>query len=548
MRLIGIGWGMPNDLHNQTYQPDELVNYGVSQALNQRPLTPGFYNYGTAYFYALNFADKVADGYGGGGPNPQDGASFWPKVGRDILVGRILNALAGAGTVVVIWLILRRITTIFGAFFGAALMMAAPGFLVQSRYETVDVFGTFWLALSALFALRVVGAMPGSLAEAGHREPRDMRDALLAGLFGGIAAGTKYTGVLVILVLWITLGLTKRPGWWKAALAGTAACLAAFVATTPGCLLDSARFMHDVGFEMGHTATGHGLVFIATPSGFIFHLINLAVGLGIFATIAGVAGLAFGAFRRHKWAIALLAFALVYYILIGRAEVKFLRYIFPLLVPLAVAYGYAMGTAFRRGSRGARLLLVVGVFSLSGNPFLLDFGGLIGAAQDTYHMASEPDSRDEAAIALKDIAKNGTVGFVSDPWFYSPPLIPDAGLNRDRIGAIYGEIAQADHPKLLRYIPNGDLSQRVDWDLRLLTERKPDYVVFSSFESDDLERLSGATGLDPQTQDAVDRYKAFMSELQKEYAFQSWYGADTPPRIIHDMMYIRPTIWVWKRK
>ncbi|HTQ11684.1 MAG TPA: phospholipid carrier-dependent glycosyltransferase, partial [Fimbriimonadaceae bacterium] len=185
---------MPNPLHNQTYHPDELVNYGVVQALNRQPLTPGFYNYGTAYFYAVNFADKVVDGYGGGGPNPQEPATFWAKVGRDILVGRVLNALAGAGTVVVVWLILRRITTRFGGLFGAGLMLVAPGFLVQSRFETVDVFGAFWLALSALFALRISGAAARSLAEADGRAPRDMRDAVLAGLFAGIATGTKYSG------------------------------------------------------------------------------------------------------------------------------------------------------------------------------------------------------------------------------------------------------------------------------------------------------------------------------------------------------------------
>jgi len=549
LRLIGIAWGMPNALHNQTYHPDELPNYGVSLELNKRLLTPGFYNYGTAYFYALNFADKVVDGYGGGGPNLQDVASFWPKVGRDILVGRILNALAGAGAVAVVWLILRRITTRFGALFGAAMMAVAPGFLVHSRFETVDVFAVFWLALSSLFALRILGAMPGSLAESDNREPRDMRDAILAGVFAGISTGTKYTGVLVLVVLWIALGLARRPGWWKAAIGGTAACLAAFVATTPGCILDSEKFMQDVGFELGHTATGHGLVFIATPSGFLYHLINLAVGLGIFATLAGIAGLVYAVWRRHKWAIALLAFAIVYYVVIGRAEVKFLRYTFPLLLPLTVAYGYAMGTAFRKKGRTGHLLAVVGVFALSGNPLLLDFGGLIGAAQDTYHMI-EPDSRDEAALAIKAFARNGSVGLVSDPWFYTPPLIADAGRNRDRMDltAIYAEVGQARNPTLMRYIPEGDMNQRVDWDPRLLTELKPDYVAFSSFESDDMERLSTVSGLALDVQSSVDRYTAFSQALARDYAPYSWYGPDAPPRMIHDLMYIRPTIWVWKRK
>ncbi|MFI5384841.1 MAG: ArnT family glycosyltransferase [Fimbriimonadales bacterium] len=542
LRLVGIGWGLPNALHNQTYHPDELLNYGVSQQLDiaHGNLTPHFYNYGTAYFLAENIAAKVVNAYGG-----SSGAQGWKGVGRDILVGRILSALAGSGTVVVIWLILRRITTQFGALVGSALMAVAPGFLVHSRFETVDVFATFWLALSALFALRVIGAMPDSMADRDHREPRDMRDALLAGLFAGISMGTKYSGVLVILVLWLALVLTRRPGWWKAVIVGTMACFAAFVLTTPGFFLESDRFWKNFGEELGHSSSGHGLVFIGTPSGFLYHLINLAVGLGIFATIAGIVGLGFGAFRRHKWAVALLVFAAAYYIVIGRAEVKFLRYTFPLLVPLTVAYGYAMGTAFRRKGTVGQALAVVGVFALSGNPLVLDFGGLIGAAQNTYHMVVK-DSRDEAAEELERVAANGSVGLVSDPWFYTPPLISDSGLNRDQLPMIYDEVSQASHPRLIRYIPNGDLRERVDWDVRLLTEGKPDYVVFSSFEAIDLERLSVASGLDPGTQAAVDRYKQFGEVLGKQYRQFAGFGIDTTPPI-HDLMYIRPTIWVWKR-
>ncbi len=548
LRLVGIGWGMPNDSHNQTYHPDELVNYGISRQINlaHGEVTPGFYNYGTAYFIAESVADTVVAAYSGGGPTREQ--DIWRAAGRDILVGRILNALSGAGTVVVVWLILRRITTRFGSVFGSALIAIAPGFLVHSRFETVDVFATFWLGLSALFALRTLGPLSGSLAESDARASTDWRDALLSGLFAGISTGTKYTGILVLLVLWISLGISRRPLWWVRGVVGSVVCLAAFTLSTPGFLLDSDKFWRDVSFELGHSAGGHGLIFIGTPSGFVYHLVNLAVGLGMFATVAGVVALAFGSYRRHGWAIALLAFALAYYFVIGRAEVKFLRYTFPLLLPLAIGYGYAMGTAFRKKGRLGHALAVIGVFALSGNPLVLDFGGLIGAAQYTYAMVSE-DPRDEAADSLKQIAANGSVGFVSDPWFYTPPLIPDAGLNRDKLSRIYDEINGAQHPRLMRYIPNGDFGSRVDWDVRLLTDSKPDYVVFSSFETVDLERLKDARGIDAGTQASVDRYKQFVAELLNRYRspptqFGGIGGLDVP---IHDLMYVRPTIWFFKR-
>jgi hypothetical protein len=551
LRLVGIGWGLPNDLHNQSYHPDEMDNYGYSQKIDlaKGQLCPGKYSYGSAYYIAENIVDKVVTAYGGeppapaGQPTPSDIKAFWRYIGNQILGGRILSALAGAGMVVVVWLILRRITTQFGSLFGAALVGIAPGFLVHSRFETVDVFATFWLGLSALFGLRVLGAMPDSLASVDARVPRDMRDAVLAGLFAGVSAGTKYTGVLVILVLWMCLGLTRRPGWWKAVAIGTVVSFAAFVATTPGFVWDSAQFWKDFNFEVIHTSTGHGLVFAGTPSGFIYHFGNLIVGLGLFATIAGIVGLAYGCYRKHAWAIALVVFAVVYYVVIGRAEVKFMRYTFPLLLPLAVAYGYGMGTAFRRKGRAGHTLAVLGVFALTGNPFI-DFGGLIGGVHYT-HLMSARDPRDESAIYLQQVAAQGTVGLVKDPWFWSPALIPDAGLNRGQLKQIYSELAETQHPKVIRYLPT-DGSPPMDWDLRLITESKPDYIVFSSFEAADEIRLTEVSNLDSDTQGLVDRYKAFITELEKDYVGVSAFGGMVPE--IHDLMYIRPTVWVWKRK
>jgi 4-amino-4-deoxy-L-arabinose transferase-like glycosyltransferase len=541
LRLVGIGWGLPNDFRNQTFHPDEVGNAITSQEIDivHGDFLPGFYNYGSAYFIAESIGGKVAATYWEGVPkDDQAERPFWLYMGRIILAARVISALAGAGAVVVAWLILRRITSLFGALFGSALSAIAPGFLVHARFATPDVFATFWLCLSALFALRILGSMPGSLACDDNRGSADLRDALLAGLFAGISTGTKYTGVLVLIVLFVCLGLTRRPGWWKSALAGLATCIVAFVLTTPGVLLERAEFWNDFTFELKHTATGHGMVFIGTPSGFVYQFGNLAAGVGLILTLAGVLGLAYAAFRKHPWAIALLAFAIVYYIVIGRAEVKFLRYTFPLVLPLAVGYGYAMGAGRRRQGWG-HAVVAAGIIGLGG----LDFGGLAGAVRYTQFMTIQ-DPRDQAADYLRDVAKNGTVGFVKDPWFWSPPLIPDANLHREDLSAVYDQLLASEHPRVLRYLPRGE--PRIDWDVRLLTEAQPDYVVFSSFEYDDEERISKMKDLDPGTQSVINHFLDFQNELVKRYKPARPFGDMGPP--IHDLMYIRPRLWVWKRK
>lgn len=102
-----------------------------------------------------------------------------------------------------------------------------------------------------------------------------------------------------------------------------------------------------------------------------------------------------------------------------------------------------------------------------------------------------------------------------------------------------------EKPKIERYVPpNPD--ERFDWDVRLLEERKPEYVVFSSFETEGLERLRRQTSLSELERLLVDRYVAFAERLQKEYESYGTFGGTGSQ--VHDIEYIRPYLWVWKRK
>jgi hypothetical protein len=158
---------------------------------------------------------------------------------------------------------------------------------------------------------------------------------------------------------------------------------------------------------------------------------------------------------------------------------------------------------------------------------------------------SSLDPRDDAALYLKDHAKNGSVGLVKDPWFWSVSLIPDAGMNRGQLGTIFSEVEASEHPKVIRYLP-ADAGAKQDWDVRLITDSKPDYIAFTSFEASDEERLSGLAESDPTLLDQVKPYREFMTRLQQDYDQATGFGLGGP--VVHDMMYIRPLVWVWKRK
>lgn len=535
IRLLGIGWGLKNDLHNQSYHPDEPVIFSSAQQIEpaQLKFTPGFYNYGTLYLTILRVASDVTSAYTGA-PDPKNPDSLWSYVSRVHEAGRIISALAGAGTVVAVFLMLRRRVGDVAGLAGSLLIAFAPGHVMHSRFQTVDVLAVFFLALSTLFALRLLDRDPESPA---------VRDALLAGLFAGLSAGTKYTGLLALATLAVVLVLTRRKWMLREGLAGLGVAVLAFVIVTPGVVLDNAAFMRDFRYEMAHTSTGHGLVFAGTGNGFVYQLTNLWTGVGAILTSLGLIGLAIGAVRRQPWILAILAFFLLYFVLIGRAEVRFLRYTFPLYVGLAAGFAYLLREAHQKQGVG-KAVVVLGILGLGG----VDARGLVGTVQGTIAMVGE-DSRDRAVRYVRQNAPpNASVGLVQDPWTWNPPFFTDATSMRmgpARRAQWLEEMRATSRPQVALVL---DANNNVPpFDPRLATDLKPDYITFSSLEFDARERLAGQTGLSGEYADAGKGYLDFMRALSQNYdATPVQFGSAV--RVVEDMEYVDPVVLVWKRK
>jgi hypothetical protein len=458
----------------------------------------------------------------------------------------------------------------FGASIGALLVAVAPAHVVHSRFQTVDVSATFWAVACVYFSLRLLAlaenAPPGKLKFLTN--PTAL--ATVAGVCAGLSAGTKYTSGLAILSLVAVLALRRGRNAWIGLAAGFAGFLVAFFVSTPGALLDSSAFWRDLSYEMQHTATGHGLVFAGAPIGFIAHIGNLLCGIGVVLTVLGLVGLAAGAWRKHRWIWVLLAFAIPYYLVIGRAQVAFIRYTFPLYPAFAGGFAYLMGRAHEKRGR-FMWLAMLGIVGLGG----LDPGGLRMAGVLTADMMGE-DPRDAAARYLKERCGNNpdsVVGLVSDPWYYTPPLYLDSALGpagaayliahlgeayREQIGtpqwktfpeAMIGVrdllMSNASRPRVELLIPYDPNKRDLGWDLVRLNNSKPDYVVVSSFETEERLRPAGSPDLDAVQRAYVDQAVRFAKELPKTYARDAVFGGTAPP--VHDLEYICPTIEVWKR-
>jgi hypothetical protein len=127
----------------------------------------------------------------------------------------------------------------------------------------------------------------------------------------------------------------------KRLLGGAAAVVVAgltFLIACPGVWADSARFWANFWYEVRHVGQGHGEIFTDTGLGWLYHLKpNLSTGFGAVGLIASAVGWALHARNRVWWGV--LAASLAYYLLIGAAEVRFLRYTFPLMPMLAMGVG-----------------------------------------------------------------------------------------------------------------------------------------------------------------------------------------------------------------
>ncbi len=551
LRLLGIGWGLPNQVHQESYHPDEPVVWVYSQAIEPTKLkfTPGFYNYGTLYLTTLKVASDVVAGYSGGGVNPEKPDEAWTFIGKAHLAGRIISALAGSAMALLVFLILRRFTNDLGAMFGGLMIAFAPAHVVHSRFQTVDILAAFLLTVSAFYALKLI---PSDRFE--EKLP-DIKLAVLSGLFAGLSAGTKYTGILCILTFVVIAFGVRRESWLKLSALAVGVSILSFLIATPGILLETKAFMDGFFYETRHVKEGHGLVFEGTTSGFIYHIANLLFGIGTLMTLLGFAGIFGGAAKKNWWAIGLLAFLVPYYLIIAGAEVKFIRYTFPLFLGLAVGFGWFVGKAREKGGKWHAVvgLAILGLGGLVG-------GGLQSSIQFSTMMATS-DPREDAGRYLKE--KATSVGIVADPWFYSASVHPELGRRlvygpgMPFVGnSPYGRTIDArtnafTAPKVDRYVPldgegQRDLSQRMDWDERLITESKPEYIVFSSFESEGLARIAKLSNPSPVGKDTSERARTFMEKLKADYEFDKQFGPNK--EIVHDMLYVQPTVWVWKRK
>ncbi len=529
LRLWGITWGLPSATHYFSYHPDESVvleTSSLTMNVFAGRLLPHFYNYGSLQLYLVCFANTLAALFGAVDIVPKNFAGWYPQWAKMYLFGRLLTVGMGVGTV---WTTYALGAALWGrrAGLAAALILAVtPLHAQQSHFLTVDVPATFWGMLSLLWSARLA-----------TDDPKPLKAALLAGLFAGLAAATKYNMALAVLPLLIACVLNSSPSRFGRVAAccgvGSTAFLLAFFAACPGALLETGTFLKDVRFEAVHVQNADDSTFRDTGNGFVYHIThNLDAGLGLPLLVLALASVGYALYKHQRGDGLLAAFALPYYILISLAAVRYARYTIPLLPILALWTGRMLADGSRLPHpvlrRVAVTVAAVGFAATFVNALLL-VSAMAGV-----------DTRDQALSWLNSGASiPAKIGFAVQPWFGTAPVSPYFPLPG------LGAWEAVTPPELQRRI----VYSGKDWDTAALLADKPDVVVLSEYDYDDAVRVRDRAAL------------AYLAALKQNYAPAAAFlpalpypvsgskeGDGLPARgLPHDMLYPSPDIIIYRR-
>ena len=295
------------------------------------PLNPHWFPLGSILIYALVFLRSIVE-------------LFTDVGGFDMrYAGRTLSSLADVGTVLMVFVLGQRIYGRGVGLLAAGLTALAVIHVQHSHFYRPETF-TVLLTLASIWAtLRMV-------------ERRRLRDSLLLGVIVGLALAPK-VNVLPILAP-LALGylyriLDEADGLWDeitpgmvAKVAGHAAlgavmALGVFFVTTPYAFIDIGEFIGDVTLQTRMAREAGFFPFtvqyIDTPA-FLYQIRQTTVwGLGVPLGVVAWLSIPFTALmlavdRRHfRGDLILLAWVAPSLLFLESFEVRFLRYLFPLM-------------------------------------------------------------------------------------------------------------------------------------------------------------------------------------------------------------------------
>ena len=311
LRLWGINFGLP-----ALYRPDEDVAVGRAMGILHGVLDPHFADWPHLYFYVaaawltpfklVGLVSDQASGY---------------------LGVRILDALLGSLTVLLVFEFGRRAYSWWAGFLGAAGLAVVFLHVRDSHFGTLDIPLTLAVTGALYVAFRTVAS-------------RGVRPLLVNGIALGIAASLKYNGALVFAGIATAQWLRGRlePSTVIQVLRRLVVIavvgILTLALTSPFLVLDPGMTQHGIGYIFTHLGKA-----TAPAVGWVELSRALWYGIDPPLLLLGLIGIAYAGWRRTAADWILVTFVVVYFVLIGAGGSVFFRYADPLIPPLLVLGG-----------------------------------------------------------------------------------------------------------------------------------------------------------------------------------------------------------------
>lgn len=262
---------------------------------------------------------------------------------------RVLDALLGSLTVLLVFEFGRRAYGWLAGFFGAAALAVAFLHVRDSHFGTLDVPLSLACAGALYLAYRTL-------------EWRGVRPLLINGITLGVAASLKYNGALIFAGIAAAQTLRARAEGieWRRLLARLTLVgvvgVVTLALTSPFLVLDPGMTQHGLGYIFQHLGRA-----TAPAIGWVQLSRALWYGIDPVLVLLAIIGVAYAAWRRQPADLVVLTFLLAYFLLIGAGRSVFLRYADPMIPLLLLLAGRALAAFVQLAGRGRARQLALGV-------------------------------------------------------------------------------------------------------------------------------------------------------------------------------------------
>jgi 4-amino-4-deoxy-L-arabinose transferase-like glycosyltransferase len=392
LRLWGIESGLP-----QSYVPDEYDTvHGTLQMAKRGDFNPRWWYYPSLHRYLTLltylgvFLARVPAGRWESLQEVQvEDMLYW---------GRLPSVVFGTITVLLTFLLARRLWGNGVGLMAAALLAVFPGAVEHSQFNKPDALMHSLAALSVLLVLDY-------LKEGGTGR------ALLCGLAIGLTVGAKYNGVLVLIPFLLAVAFRQGREFARGAdlPLGLAGSLVGFLAACPYFLADFPRFIDHLAFDL-HSYGYAGRPGAEGENNWLHHAsYTFRYGAGAGASLAALAGLGLALYRLDRPLAVFLAFPVLYYSHYSSQRINWadnLIAVYPFLAALAAL---AVDEA-ARGLAGVRAgrLAPARPYLAAGVTLILLFFPLVTSVRFN-RAATEPDTGNAAREWVNRAFPPGTV-------------------------------------------------------------------------------------------------------------------------------------------